>query len=94
MHLTIDAVDLGAERRFFARRLLQDGVDHLERDIGVGEKARQAVRIDVQNAQQQIELRLRLLLRFLQLAREHDALGDVVHRHEQVRQAALRISRG
>ena len=91
VHLAIDAVDLGAERRFFARRLLEDRVDHLQRHVGVGEEAREAVRLDVQDAQQQIELRLRLFLRFLQLARQHHALGDVVDRHQQVRQRAFRF---
>ena len=91
VHLAIDAVDLGAERRLFARRLLQDRVHHLQRHVGVGEEAGEAVRLDVQDAQQQIELRLRLFLRFLQLARQHHALGDVVDRHQQVRQRAFRF---
>ena len=91
VHLTIDAVDLGAERGFFARRLLEDRVHHLQRHIGVGEEAREAVRLDVQDAQQQIELGLRLFLRFLQLARQHHALRHVVDRHQQVRQRAFRF---
>ena len=89
VHLTVDAVDLGAERRLFARRLLENRVHHLQRHVGVGEEAGQAVRLDVQDAQQQIELRLRLFLRLLQFARQHHALGHVVHRHQQVRQRAF-----
>ena len=89
MHLPEQGVELLAEHALFARRLAQHRVDHLHGRIGIVQERRQLRRIDVQNAQQRIDLRLRLSLRGLQFAREIHAGADIRHRHQHVRHLAV-----
>ena len=84
-----DAVELGAECGFLTRRLLEDRVHHLHGDFALFEEAGELARFHVQDVQQQVELRLRLLLRFEQLARQVHAARDVVDRHQQARHLAV-----
>src|SRR5271165_7340857 len=89
VYLPEQSVQLLAECGLLARRLAQHRVDHLHGGVGVVQEGSKLLRIDVQNAQQGIDLRLRLILRRLQFAGEIHAGADVRYRHQDVRDLAV-----
>ena len=84
VHLPEKGIELLAEHALFARRLAQHRVDHFHGGVGIVQERSQLRRIDVQYAQQRIDLPLRLVLRGLQLAGEIHARADIGHRHQHV----------
>ena len=84
VQLAEQAVELLAELLVGARRLLQDGVDQLQAGLGRVQERDQLQRIDVHHAEHHVELRVGVLLRLLQLARQQHAGGDVAHRAQHV----------
>ena len=84
VHLPEQGIELLAEHAFLAGRLAQHRVDHLHRGIGVVQERGQLRRIDVQNAEQRIDLALRLVLRGLQFPRQVHPRAHVGHRHQHM----------
>src|SRR5262249_2413359 len=89
--LALDGVQLAeqprellAELRVGARRLLEDRVDEFEAGFGGVEEGYQLQRVDMHHADHHVELGVGVLLRFVQLAGEQHARGDIAHRAEHV----------
>ncbi len=89
MHLPEQCIELLAEHALLARRLAQHRVDHFHGRIGVVQERRQLRRIDVQNAQQRIDLALSLALRGLQFIRQIHAGAHVRYRHQYMGHLAI-----
>src|SRR5882762_4315037 len=62
VYLPEQRIELLAKYTFFAGRLAQHRVDHFHGGIGVIQERRELRRIDVQNAEQRVDLTLSLVL--------------------------------
>lgn len=84
VRLAEQLVDLLPEFAVGPCRHLEHRVDVAERRAAVVEEGGHELRVEVQDAEQHVHLRLHAGLRLLQLAGEHHARGDVVDAHQHL----------